>query len=274
MRGRQRKLGKLIIPIGVILICIWVFLPFYLATIVSLSSGKGAVGFEFPPKVTLEAYKSILFTRHTLWKYWINSIITAVSATVIVLFFSIPCGYGLSRSQSLKIKGTVHNSFFFLQLVPPIVLSIPLYIMFNKLGAHDTLYGLTVVLASLNLPFGTLVMKGFFDTIPRALEEAAWIDGATIPQTITKIIVPLLAQGSIAVGVITFLMAYIHYLLAMVLTDMKAVTLPMYISQFSTQYRVYIPEMLAGALLGTIPMIVLYGFVQKYMKAFTMTGFY
>ena len=263
--------SKLTVAACIILVCMWVFGPFYFLIVISLNSARIPIGLEVPEKIGLEAYSNVLGSRFPLWRYLFNSILTSMLSTVGVIVIAILCGYGISRLKTLTSR-TVQMSFFILRIIPPIVLIIPVYLIFTRLRLWDTIPGLTLALIAINLPFAILVMKAFFDSIPISLEEAAWMDGANIPQVLVKIIAPLSVQGVIAVGIITFLQTYIEYLLAVVLTGKRTATLPLYISLFQTVHETYIEEMAAVTILAVIPMIGLYVFAQKHMHRMLITG--
>jgi len=268
VKNFRTNLGRLV---SVILTCMWVFFPFYFLVIISLNETRLPLGLEIPEKIGLIAYSNILFGKFTLWKPLFNSIITSGLATVGVIIIAVFCGYGISRLKS-RITTTTQMSFFILRIVPPIVLTIPIYLLFINLKLWDTILGLVLVLIAINLPFAVLVMKAFYDSIPIAMEEAAWIDGASIPQTLIKIVAPLSVQGVIAVGLITFLQAYIEFLLPVVLAGKNTETLTLFIGQFQTLHETYIEEMAAASVIAIIPMVSLYIFAQKYMRRMLITG--
>jgi multiple sugar transport system permease protein len=151
-------------------------------------------------------------------------------------------------------------------LVPPAILFIPLYAQIRTLGLSDSLAGLIATYPSFTVPFVTWLLMGYFESIPVELEEAAMIDGATRFRAFRVIILPLAAPGLLAAGLYAFTQAWNEFLYALVfITDVKQRTLPVGISGFITGDVYGWGYLMAGAVLTTLPVIIVYIYLQKYM---------
>ena len=159
------------------------------------------------------------------------------------------------------------------QMFPLILALIPLFIIFKDAGLINTYYSVILVYTLLNLPFATWMFEGFFDAIPRELEEAASVDGCTRFGTLTRIVVPLSGPGTAAVTIFTFLLCYNEFLIANIfLRDPDTMTIPVGIQMFMAQYSTDWGSLMAAASLASIPTIVFFLFVQKYMVQGVVAG--
>jgi multiple sugar transport system permease protein len=151
-------------------------------------------------------------------------------ATVLAVIASAMAGYAYSRFRHRVLAG---SAFFliFIRLIPPIVITLPLFPAVNALGLSDTHLILIVLYATFFVSLGTLVMRTFIDQIPKEIDEAAHIDGATRRQILRKIILPLSAQGMVAVAVFVIVYAWNEFLFAFIFTTTRAKTAPLVISE-------------------------------------------
>ncbi len=263
--------GKALIPRFVMILITlfflgWTLAPFYFMIIVPLQvPGNPAIGFELPKAISLEYFKLVLFGRDTLWRYLINSCIVSGASTIIVVGIAIPCAYTISRWRTKLSKGAF-LTFFILRMFPPIALVIPYYLIFARLHLIDTKLALVIIYIPLGLPLGVWLLKGFFDMIPVSMEEAAEMDGATMGQVVTKIMLPLIRPGIAVSGAFVFLICYIEYIYALTFTIRKSTTFPLYITGFIGEHWLRVEEMVATTLIGLIPLVLLYACLQKYIR--------
>jgi multiple sugar transport system permease protein len=257
---------------AVLLIVVWVLSPLYFLVTASLTpEGATTPGLAPPPHPSLEHYRQVLLGRNTLWPFLLNSTVIGLGTVGMVLALALPAAYALARWQAL-LSRLLYTGFFWLRMLPPIALTIPYYLLFSRAGLLDTRLGLTLALVPLNIPMAVWILAGFIGGVPRALEEAAWIDGASFFGTFLRIILPITINGVIATGIFIFLEAYTHYLLALVLTNVQAAPLTIFIAGQQTDYRFLIGPMLSAAFVGTLPMIVLYTISLKHLRRMAFTG--
>ena len=262
---RRLQLGFSYGTLGVLLLM--VLFPFYWMTITSFKSEvqmRSLVSMFWPSPLVFENYEQLL--RKTSFTSWFtNSAIVAVSSTLLATAVGTIGAYALAR---LRFRGRAFMSSATLitYLVPPSILFIPLYAQIRTLGLSDSLAGLIAAYPSFTVPFVTWLLMGYFESIPVELEESAMIDGATRFGAFRRIILPLAAPGVLAAALYAFTQAWNEFLYALVfITDVKQRTLPVGLSSFITGDVYGWGYLMAGAVLTTVPVIVVYIYLQKYM---------
>lgn len=267
-----RHFRSLILAAAVLSILVWVLTPLYFLVVASLTpEGAQTPGLKLPSAFSLEHYRRVLQGTNSLWPFMFNSTAVGLGVVLSVLAFALPGAYALARWKAL-LSRLLYTGFFWLRMLPPISLTIPFYLIFSKAGLLDTRTGLILALVPLNIPMAVWILAGFLGSVPRELEEAAWIDGASFSGTLTRIVLPVTINGIIATGIFLFLEAYTHYLLALVVTNVNAAPLTIFIAGQQTDYRFLIGPMLSAAFVGTLPMIVLYTISLKHLKRMALAG--
>ena len=211
--------------------------------------------------------------RTNFWGFFVSSMVVSIIGTIISIVCAAGAGYTLSRYQSRRTVRSYSNGLMLVQMFPLILALIPLFIIFKDAGLINTYWSVILVYTVLNLPFATWMFEGFFDAIPRELEEAAYVDGCSRFQGLTRIILPLSGPGTAAVTIFTFLLCYNEYLIANIfLRDPDTMTIPVGIQMFMQQYSTDWGSLMAAACLASIPTIVFFLFVQKYMVQGVVAG--
>jgi len=230
------------------------------------SFASEVIAYEIPPrfffKPTLENYYSI-FVDNNFLHYFKNSFIVAIMSTLISIPLASLAGYAFAKYNTGgdKLKFLVISS----QMLPPVVLVIPLFTIFMSFRLVNTLRGLTVSYLAFNLPFLIWILMGFFEGIPRELEEAALIDGANRFTAFIKVIFPIAAPGVMAAAVLSFIMCWNEFLFALVLTGADSSTVPVALAALQTQRGVMIGKLSAGVIVAITPIVILSLFIQKYL---------
>ena len=186
---------------------------------------------------------------------FLNSLIIAISSTILAVSMGTLTAYGFSR---FKVKGESDWLFFILstRMLPPVVVAIPMFLMYRAVGLHDTHLGLIILYTAFNLSFAVWIMKGFIDEIPREYEEAALVDGYTRLQAFWKIVLPEALTGIAATSVFCFIIAWNEYAFALIMTNRNAQTAPPFIP---SQVGSGIPDwsvIAAGAFLFLLPVAI------------------
>ncbi|MBM3705874.1 MAG: carbohydrate ABC transporter permease [Actinobacteria bacterium] len=199
-------------------------------------------------------------------RYFKNGMIVSVSVTIFTILLSIFAGYGFSR---FSFPGKRRLFIFILatQMFPAVLIIVQLYILFHNLKIINTYYGLILALTALSLPLSIWMLRGFFDRIPRELEEAAWVDGCSVMGALYRIIVPIISPGIIAVALFSFLVAWNNLLFTLTLSirpEMYTIP-PGFLSDYVGQFTYYWAEMSAGAVMVSIPVIIIFILLQKYL---------
>lgn len=223
-----------------------------------------------PERPTLAAMDSVVtgdMGRPSLFlDYFKNSIIVTVGTTLLALVVATLAAYALSR-YPFRGSNKLMLSILSLQMFPQAMLLISFYLIFLQLRLLNTFQGLILANATFAVPFSIWMLKGFFDTVPREIEEAALIDGCTRLSVLPRIVLPLVTPGLLAAGVYTFLIAWDEYLFAstlMVQPEMRTLP-PGIIQSFVGQFYLNWPNVMAASVLITIPVTLLFVFFQKYL---------
>ena len=224
-----------------------------------------------PEKVTVIAYLEI-FNDPTKVRFFINSYLVAGVVAVLTVLVAILAAYGFSR-YSFRGKNTLNAFIISTQTVPPITLLIPYFGMVVAFGIFDTYFALILTYMVFTLPYAILLMTGYFNTLPRELDEAVLVDGGSSWSALWRVIVPLSVPGIVATMVYTFLLAWNEFLFALTLTkSMEMRTVPIGIELLMGQHAFEWNEMMAMSVLGSVPLLVLYLIGQRYFLAGMTAG--
>lgn len=193
-----------------------------------------------------------------------NSIVIASCTAVLGLALSTTAAYALSR-WNFPGRDRSMQAFLVTQMFPGVVMAIPLYILLDLLGLLDTLTGLILVYSTTSVPFSVWMLKGYFDTIPTDLEEAARLDGASRWMTFTHIILPLARPALAVTGLFSFMTAWNEFILAATfLNDRSSFTLPVVLQRYVSDYGTEWGHFAAGAVLVSLPVMLLFFVLQKH----------
>lgn len=220
--------------------------------------------FAFSP--TLAHYSDAFLTR-SFGQYLVTSATVATVSTVCAVMIGTLAAYGLSR---FRLRGGLDRrlSVWILstRMFPPIVSAVPLFLMMRDLALLNTITSLVIVYTAFNLPFVVWMMRGFFQELPRELEEAAMVDGDSRLGALVRIILPLVTPGLAATAVFCLIMSWNEFLLALVLTQTDAaMTLPVGIAGRVTQYEIKWGVMSAAGVVAMLPILVFALAVQRYL---------
>lgn len=218
----------------------------------------------WPTSATVENFTQLLFNSDFL-VYFFNSVVVGLGATVLTTILATLGGYGLTRAN-FKGKRNLARAVLFTYMFPAILLAIPLYIVFFNLNMLNSRLSLILGHTAISLPFSLWLMWQFFQTVPQAYEESAWINGAGRLRTLKDVIFPMARPGIIAVAIFTFAITWNDYTIAVVLmTDSSMYTLPVGINTFVEQQRTHWGLITASAVLIMVPCFLLVMFLQKYL---------
>jgi len=232
---------------------------------------------KLPPKWlplhgTLDNFIKV-FQNASYRRYFLNSFITSGGTVLVCLFVSIPAGYSLSRYQ-YPFKKFLESAVLSVQMFPIVVIEISLYTFYMKWGLLNTYRGLILADVTFTLPLSITLMRSFFDTIPKSLDESSRIDGATRLQTMYYILAPLIKPGAIAVCIYTFLYAWDDFVFALMFMQKDELkTIPVGLAQsFIGQYADNYAGMMAFSFSAALPVVILFMFFQKQMVAGLTAG--
>ena len=225
----------------------------------------------YPKRFTIEAYQNI-FVMFPMGNYFINTLKLSTISTLIGVFMSTLSAYGISRFR-FPGRGTFLSFLLITQMFPGIMMLIPYYSILSRLNLLDSHEGLLILYSVGGVAMCTWMMKGYFDTIPISLDEAARIDGASVIRIFVQIAIPLALPGLAATIIYCFLSHWNEYQMAMIsLKSYKMKTLTVGLASLHSEYRVAWNEVMAAAFVASIPLIVLFTFCQKYFIASLTAG--
>ncbi|WP_174721977.1 carbohydrate ABC transporter permease [Actinomyces qiguomingii] len=265
-RRRRRLLAKAGVWAGLLAGAGFAALPIFWMLVSSFK--PNAKIFATPPRIVEEgssfaAYVSIFHDPEKI-RFFINSYFVALSVTALTLTVAILAAYAFSRFE-FPGKRVLNVLIISVQAVPPITLLIPFFGLMVTLRLYNTYQGLILTYMVFTLPYAIIMLTGYFNTLPRELDEAAKVDGTSSLGALWRVLVPISVPGIVSVGIYTFMIAWNEYLFALTLTrtnDMR--TVPIGIQLLMGQHSYEWNEMMAMSVLGSIPVVLLFIFFQRY----------
>ncbi len=265
--NRPLQLALSLIGLAFLLPQLWLF---------SLSLKTKAEAFEFPPRLisehaSLRNYATILEKTQIPFYLW-NSARVAVLATLFTLLIGIPAAYVLSRERFRR-----RDSLVFLllaaQMVSPIILLVPIYGLVSRLQLLDTHSGLILVYAAIQIPFTSVLLKGFFDALPTSLFEAARLDGCSRFAVFRLVALPLIGPGLASVAIFNLAAYWSEFCLALVLLDSQPrFTIPVGLFSFQSGYETEWHLVAAASIIGLLPVLLAFILLQRFFVAGLTAG--
>lgn len=230
-----------------------------------------------PREPSLDRYRQIAFATGSdsaavFRRSMLNSLIIAGSVTAICVVVGSIAAYSFAR---MRFAG--HGRLLYVLLIsytlPPIMLVVPLYKIMGDLGWTDTLHGLIIVYSALIMPFAVWIMRGYFQTIPAELEDAAMTDGCTRLGAFVRVILPLSTPGLVATALFCFLLSWEEFLLALIFTSSPAAkTIPVAIAEFTGRHAIDFGMMATGGVIAAIPPVLIALVFQRYLISGLSSG--
>lgn len=272
--NRENKLNKIIRYSLMLIFFVFMTFPIIWIILTSIKPVKEILTLPItyiPKHPTLENYRNILQTTN-FPVYFKNSMIVSSTSAIVTSIITLFAGYSLAR---FKFAGKKLTLLIFLatQMVPVVAIIIPIFLLFSKLKLINNLLGLVIIYTVLNIPFCTLMIKGFFEKIPYSLEEAAMIDGCSRVEALIRIILPVMKPGIIATFVFAFIGAWNELFFNTIFISREALkTLPTGINSFIGKHDINWGMMTAGSVIALIPIFIMFGIIQKYLVAGMTAG--
>jgi ABC-type glycerol-3-phosphate transport system permease component len=272
--GSRRRLWVLVLRwVGVIVVVTWILIPFLVTVSASLKT-RGAVFSDpsiIPANPTIESYQAVL-ARPGFWSAFWNSVILGFGTTGLTLLLAVPAAYAFARFR-FPFRHVLLLFVILPRLVPGVALLLPLYRLAAELGVLNSLITLIVVYSGGLLPLAIWLLMGFFQQIPREVEEAATVDGASLFQRQRMIVLPLAVPALITVGVLAFREAWNEFQLPLVLaTTQEARPLPFELYSLQGLNLSNLPQEAAFALLTIIPLAFVYIRIERYVVQGIVSG--
>ncbi len=270
MKMRQMLLGVLA---NVFLICFTGVTLYPVLLVLSTALNPASTGLAadpFPEEVSFQNFRDVLSTTdmqgHWLFgQQLLNSLIVALGTTVLGVALACTAAYAFSRFV-FPGKDLGMTALLVTQMFPGVVMAIPLYILLDELHLLNSLTGLILVYSTTSVPFCVFMLKGYFDTIPMDLEHAALVDGASRWIIFTRIVLPLARPALVVTALFSFMTAWNEFILAATfLGDERSFTLPVVLQRYVGEFGTDWPHFAAGAILVSIPVMVLFFALQRHL---------
>ncbi|KRT62273.1 MAG: binding-protein-dependent transport system inner membrane component [Chloroflexi bacterium CSP1-4] len=263
-RRRRFSAGRLAAHAVLIATTLTILLPLLWIARTSIVSRR--VAYLIPPDwaapFNLDSW-AYIFGDQNFIRFFVNSLGIGVGTALLSLLVGVPAAYSIAR---FRTGGqTVRVGILATQILPPITLVIPVFILARDTGLLNNQGMLAVMYLSFNLPFVVWILSGFFQGLPQEVEEAALVDGATRLQVLRLVVVPMALPGLIAAGVFSFILAWNEFLFAFILTGIESRTLPVALVGLITQAGTQVGPMAAGTVLMSVPVIALTFMVRRYL---------
>lgn len=274
MVRKQNKFVKILLSMVLALFGLFAAFPILWMVICSLKTNEYM--FMWPPKLIDESmsvatYGKILVDPEKL-RYFLNSYIVSGCVVILTLAIGIMAAYAFSRFN-FKGKRAINSLIVSVQAIPPIVLLIPYMAIVVALNIFNTYWALILTYLVSTLPYCILMMTGYFNTLSRELDDSVRIDGGSRMRALWGVLVPVAKPGLISVGIYTFMHAWNEYLFALVLTQTRDMrTIPIGINLLITEHNYDWATMMGMSVLGSIPILILFVFFQRYFIAGMSSG--
>ena len=271
-----RRINKIAFYVSLVFMLFIILFPFIIMLSTSLKGAKEAIQYPptiIPKNITFEHYRDIFNPKiFPFLNYFKNSLYVAVFTAIISVAAGIFGGYSLSKLNFMG-KTVINDSFYTVYMFSGILLVVPLFRIMSKLGLHDTKTALIITLVVQTLPTSIYMLKSYFDTIPKDLEEAGMIDGLNRIQIIFKIIIPLSLAGIASVFIYCFMIAWNDYLFAVVfISSPEYFTLPIGLNAlFNTPDYIW-GRMMAASLVTALPVVIMYAVSEKFIRGNMVAG--
>lgn len=264
----RRKPTRPLIYVFLVTVMVFNLVPFYWMVVTSFKTDAEAYAIPptwWPKNPTLyEGYiKVLMWTNFP--RYFLNSLIVSLGSALLSTLVGALAGYGFSRFQFTG-RSFLMGVLLASQMLPGVLLVGPYFKMLARIGLYNTYTGLILAFCTLTLPFSAWMLKGFIDTVPHELDEAAMIDGCSRLHAFFRVVFPLITPGMVATLIFAFLLAWgdLLWVLCLTSTDSMA-TVTLGLSRLVTQFRVIWPQLMAGSVIAAIPPVFLYLVLQNYL---------
>ncbi|GAA2648599.1 MULTISPECIES: carbohydrate ABC transporter permease [Nonomuraea] len=276
--AQRKRLGRILLNTAGVLVFLYAIFPVYWMVSTGFKTNDQIFTTEFipfPTSFTLEHFSRVLtegVANNSIWLYLRNSAIVALGTVLIGSLFALLSATAIARFR-FKGRGSFLITLLVVQMLPAEAMLIPLSVMIRRVGLGDQLLGIIVAQVAVTLPFGIWMLRTFVAAVPKTLEEAAWIDGASRMTTFWKVLFPLVAPGLVATSIFSFITAWNDLVFALYLmSSSEGYTMPVALQYFFGQKGVDWGAIMAGSTLMTIPVVIFFLLVQRRMVSGLVAG--
>ena len=265
MIERRSRLVRIVaIEIPILLIVAFAIAPYLWMVLTSIRPDSDLTTLPLsyvPSRVTFANYRTLLEQTSFAYNLW-NSLVIAFGAVVVGLMTSVPAAYAFSRFR-FRGRQALMTQFLVINMFPVVLLIIPLFVLMRNLHLLDTYFGVIIGHSTFAIPFAVWMLTSYMNGIPREVDEAVMMDGATRLQTIRLVILPLLTPGIVTTAIYIFVTSWNEYLFAMMFSGDNARTVTVALQLFIGEFTVQWGLLTAGGTLVAIPVTILFLIVQR-----------
>lgn len=263
----QRQISTFLLYLTILLVLVVIAFPVYWLITTSVKPGLDTATFPpvyVPTRITLENYVAVLNGENL--QFFINSMIVALASTFLTTIMGAMAAYALAKSYlAFQVRRGLMLWILVTRIFPPITTIIPYYVIIKNLGLSDTYIAVIVTYVAYGLPFVIWLMLGFFQDLPGDIEKAAIVDGCSIWQRFSQVVLPLTLPGLAVTAIFAFIYSWNEFLYASILTSFNAKTLPVMISTFISDQYLRWGEMSAMGSMMIIPVMIVAMLTQRYL---------
>jgi multiple sugar transport system permease protein len=267
--SRRKRPGRLVANVMLGLVLLFVLFPIVWLAQMSIRPNEDILGYRLLFTPTLAHYAALVESQFL--HSFVNSIVSSCVSTLVALVIGTPAAYVLSRWR-FRARGKIAMWILSTRMAPQITFTIPFFLFFRLVGLNDTVWGLALIYLTFNLALVIWMMQSFFDAVPRALEEAARLDGCGVWGAFLRVTLPLTAPGLAAVAVLCFIFSWNDFFYALILTRTNAMTAPVAIINFMQYEGWEWGKMAAGGTLVMLPVVVFTVLVRRWLVSGLTAG--
>lgn len=258
----RRLTGNVVYGLAIILLAIFLLAPFLWMVLNAFKTPLQII--RLPPELifvpTLQNFVNV-FSTQNFARFIMNSVIVGGGSTLLGLIIGLPAAYSIARHKQNRVALAILMS----RMVPGITFLVPLFIIFRRLNLVDTYASLILSHLLVGLPFIVWVMVPFFESIPREMQEASVVDGASSTQTFTRVVLPLSLPGIVTASILSFVFSWNNFMFSIVLATSRTKTVPVAIYNFISYAQIDWGGLMAAAVVITLPVLVLAVVTQRYV---------
>lgn len=264
---RRRVTLRVLRYVALLPIVLFAVIPFYWMLVSAITPASDTFSIKpslWPKAFTLDNFVSVLTsTTNPFVQQFLNTVIVSLAATVLAMILGLSGAYALARLP-FKGRSALGTGVILLQFFPGVLLVIPLFVVLSRLGLTNSLVGLAIAYTTLTLPFTIWILRGYLQSLPVEIEQAARVDGCSSIGVVVRVVIPTMAPALAVVATLAFVSAWNEYLLALVLVNNPNMqVLGVGLTSFASQYTTDFPGLFAMATLTTLPVVLVFLIFQK-----------
>ncbi len=261
--GNTNRLNKFLKNAALMLYALFALFPLFWMLLISFKHDREMFNTIFVFNPTLENYK-VLFSTNEYFGYFMNNVYVSVGAVLLSIVVGVPAAYALAR---FDFKGKENLAFTFLsfRFAPELLVILPLFLIYQKIGLYDTYFGLIWVYQLISLPFIIWILRGYFEDISPEVEHAGRVDGYSWWRVFLRIIMPLIKPGMVAAGLLSFIFVWNNFTFALLLAGQGVITTTVASLKYISSDTVHYGQMAAAVTISALPEVILALLIQKHL---------